>query len=77
MEGRFLHICLNGTQRFLRVDMKNRIMDPGTFLPVVPSTAVVGQKCAMSYMIDGSTKLAFLYNATSSLAVMSSIAISR
>ena len=77
MEGRFLHICINGSQRFARFDMKNRIMDPGTYLPVVPSTAQVGGKCAMSYLIDEATKLGFLFNASSNLATVSSIAISR
>jgi hypothetical protein len=77
MQGRFLHLCVNGTQRFARFDLKNRILDPGTYLPIPPSTAVVGAKCAMSYLIDGETKLGFLLNISSSLQNMSSIAISR
>ena len=77
MEGRFLHICINATQRFARFDMKNRTMDSGTYLPLTPGGAQVGGKCAMSYLIDGSTKLGFLFNASSSLATVSSIAIGR
>jgi hypothetical protein len=76
-QGRFLHLCVNGTQRFVRFDLKNRIMDPGTWLVVPPSTAVAGGKCAMSFLIDGSTKLGFLYHLSSSLQSMYRVAIQR
>jgi hypothetical protein len=70
MEGRFLHLCVNGTQRFARFDLKNRIMVPGTNLPFPPGGAAAGGKCAMSYLIDGETKLGMLYNVSSSLSNM-------
>jgi hypothetical protein len=75
--GRFLHICVNATQRFARLDLRNRILDPGTYLPFAPSTAVAGGKCAMSFMIDGSTKLGFLINLSSSSVYSFDIAIQR
>lgn len=70
MEGRFLHLCVNGTQRFARLDLKNRILLPGIYLPVPPSTAALGCKCAMSYLIDGETKLGLFYNVSSGLTNM-------
>jgi len=70
MQGRFLHLCINGTGRFTRFDLKNRALTPGTNLPYPPSSAVVGGKCAMSYVIDGETKLGLLYNVSSSLSNM-------
>ena len=42
--GRLMHININGTQRFARFDMKNRILDAGSFLRIPQSTAVVGQR---------------------------------
>jgi hypothetical protein len=77
MGGRFLHICVNGTQRFVRFDMKNRVLEAGTFLSLPPSTAVVGGKCAMSYLIDDPTKIGFLVNIPSSLVQTFYLAISR
>ncbi len=73
--GRFFHICHNGTYRFLKFDMANRMMDVGCYLRYPPSTAVVGGKLAMSYHMDGATKLAFLYSLASSLALMFNRAI--
>jgi hypothetical protein len=77
MDGRFLHICVNGTQRFVRFDMKNRVLEAGTFLPFPPSTAVVGGKCAMSFLIDDPTKLGILFHIPASLSQVFSLAISR
>jgi hypothetical protein len=77
MGGRFLHLCVNGTQRFVRFDMKNRVLEAGTFLSAPPSTAVVGGKCAMSYLIDDPTKIGFLVNIPSSLVQTFYLAISR
>jgi hypothetical protein len=77
MEGRFLHICVNGTQRFVRFDMKSRTLEAGTFLPFPPGTAQAGGKCAMSYLIDGETKLGFLLNVPSNTVNLFYLAISR
>ena len=76
-DGRFLHICINGTQRFARFDLRNRILDPGTFLPFAPSTATTGVKCAMSFLIDGSTKLGILTNLSSSSVYSFDILVQR
>jgi hypothetical protein len=77
MDGRFLHLCVNGTQRFVRFDMKNRVLEAGTFLSLPPSTAVVGGKCAMSFLIDDPAKIGFLVNIQSNLAQTFYLAISR
>lgn len=61
-EGQYVYCCLNGTQRFFRFNMKTQTMEPGPYLRVIPSTAVVGQKLAVSYFMDGNTKIAFCYN---------------
>jgi hypothetical protein len=57
--------------------MKNRVLEAGTFLSAPPSTAVVGGKCAMSYLIDDPTKIGFLVNIPSSLVQTFYLAISR
>jgi hypothetical protein len=77
MGGRFLHLCVNGTQRFARFDMKHRVLESGTFLSFPPSTAAAGGKCAMSFLIDDPTKLGFLMNIPSSTAQVFYLAISR
>lgn len=66
MQGRFIHLCVNATQRFARFDLRHRVLDAGTYLWITPSTAVVGGKMAVAYMIDGSTKLAEIVHASSS-----------
>ena len=43
----------SGTQRFLRFDMLNRVMEPLTFLKFAQGTAVVGNKTAIMHFIDG------------------------
>jgi hypothetical protein len=69
-EGRIMHICINGTQRMARYDLKNRIMDADTYLRYPPSTAVTGQKMANVLFIDGATKQNIQYNMVSSLAAL-------
>jgi hypothetical protein len=59
--GKYLYLNLNGTQRFLRLDLRNRVLEPWTYLRVPPGTALVGAKMSMSYFFDGSTKLSFLH----------------
>lgn len=59
--GRFGYICKNGTQRFLRFDVKNRCLKPWAYLPYTQGAATVGDKVAISYAIDGNTKIAYLY----------------
>jgi hypothetical protein len=75
--GRFLHINVNATQRMVRFDMRNRIMDPGTYLRFPQGAAVTGGKMASALFIDGATKLQFVYLLTSSQVQMFSLAIQR
>jgi hypothetical protein len=75
--GRFLHICVNGTQRFVRFDVRNRALDAGSYLPFPPSTAVVGKKCVMMWLIDGSTKLGELMNISSNTTQAFGVLITR
>jgi hypothetical protein len=65
-EGRLMHICINGTQRMAKFDMKNRILDAGSYLRYPQGTALVGQKIANGLFIDGATKSNFLYLLTGS-----------
>jgi hypothetical protein len=60
-EGRYMFINHNGTQRFLRFDMKNNILEPWGYLRYSQGAAVVGRKLAALPFIDGATKLSFLH----------------
>ena len=74
-EGRLIHININGTQRFARFDMKNRVLDAGSYLRFPQSTAVVGQKLALGAFVDGSTKSSFIYNMNNSQAFLHSLVV--
>lgn len=58
--GRYLYLNVNGGQRFARLDLFSRVLEPWTFLGIPGAAAVVGGKLGMSYFYDGSTKLGFL-----------------
>jgi hypothetical protein len=75
--GRFLHLNVNGTQRFVRFDVRNRVLDPGSYLPFPPGVAAVGGKCAMVWLIDGSTKLGELINVSPSQAQAFGVLVTR
>lgn len=62
--GRYLHININGTQRMARFDMKNRVLEPSTYMRYPQGVALVGQKLAHIVFIDGSTKINMLYQLT-------------
>jgi hypothetical protein len=70
--GQYLHININGTQRFAMFDMKNRVLTPGVFLRFPQSTAVVGQKMAVATFVDGTAKASFVYALNNSQAFMHS-----
>jgi len=76
-DGRFIHLCINGTQRMARFDVRNRRLDAGAYLRFPQGTALVGQKLAIATFIDGSTKLDFLYHLTNSQTQMLSMAVNR
>jgi hypothetical protein len=59
--GRYLYINLNGTQRNLRFDMVNRVLEPYGYLEFVQGTAVVGRRTITIPYVDGTTRLVSLY----------------
>ncbi len=71
--GRFLHLNVNGTQRMARFDLRNRILDAGTYMRFPGGTAVVGGRMATSAVIDGATKVNNLYAVAASTANMLSL----
>lgn len=75
MKGRLMHININGTQRMARFDLKNRIMDAGSYLRFPQGTAVVGQKLCNGVFIDGDTKSNLLYQMTHTQVQMFSMVI--
>lgn len=77
MQGRFLHININGTQRMGRFDMKHRVLDAGTYLRYPQGAALVGQKMANGLFIDGAVKSNFLYQLTHTQAAFFSTVIQR
>lgn len=76
-QGRYLYINQSGTQRNYRFDLKNRVMEQWAFLDYSQGTATLGNKCFMSYLIDGSTKLGFFYQIRGSDVYGWRVAISR
>ena len=77
MQGRLMHVCVNGTQRMGRFDMKNRIFDADSYLRFPQGTAIVGQKMANGLFLDGATKANFLYQLTHTQAQMFSMVVQR
>lgn len=77
LNGRFLHLNINGTQRMARFDVKNRILDAGTYLRYSQGTALVGGRLAIGTFVDGATKLSQLYQLTCSQAQVFSNTIQR
>lgn len=59
--GKYLYLSLNATQRHTRFDMRNRVLEPMTFLSFGPlGAALVGGRLSMVWFFDGSTKLGVL-----------------
>jgi len=77
LTGRFLHINVNGTQRFARFDLKNRILDAGSYLRYTQGAATVGGKMATGLFVDGSTKLPFVFLLTNTQTIFMSLAVVR
>uniref|UniRef100_A0A7C5YS20 Uncharacterized protein n=1 Tax=candidate division CPR3 bacterium TaxID=2268181 RepID=A0A7C5YS20_UNCC3 len=75
--GKYGYINVNATQRFLRFDVLNRVLEPWAYLPYAQNTATIGEKIATSLFIDGTTKLAFLYAIQSTGTVFWNCAIQR
>jgi hypothetical protein len=64
LNGRFIYINPNGTQRMIRFDMRNRVMDGFAYLRFPQGAALVGGKLALSTFVDGTTKISNLYALT-------------
>jgi hypothetical protein len=77
MSGKYMYISANATQRFLRFDVLNRVLEPWGTLRFTQSTAVVGGKLAMSVFIDGATKVGILFLQRSNGTEMFSMILSR
>lgn len=58
--GKYVYVNVNGTQRFARFDVVNRILEPYADLEYVQGAVVAGGALALTLFIDGATKLAFL-----------------
>ena len=75
--GRFIHININGGQRMGRFDVKNRIMDAGTYVRFPQGAAHVGNRIAGALFIDGSTRIFFIYHQLATSAQMLSLLVQR
>lgn len=69
-QGRLIHINPNGLNRMLRFDVKNRSMEPGTYIANLQGVALVGNKMAMGLFIDGAVKISQLYQLLQTSAQM-------
>ncbi|MBI4644196.1 MAG: hypothetical protein HY743_10860 [Deltaproteobacteria bacterium] len=76
-QGRHLYISNNGTQRFARFDLLNRTLEPWCWLRYAQGTSAVGERCAMTLFIDGSTELGFLITQRQGAPEIFQVAISR
>lgn len=62
--GEYLYLNINGTQRSVRFNMRNRTIEPLAYLPFNGAGAAhVGGRLAMSWFFDGTTKIGLLTNA--------------
>jgi hypothetical protein len=58
--GRYAYVNVNGTQRFLRYDVKNRVVEPYAYLPAAQVSPVVGGRLALCTFVDGASKMSAL-----------------
>lgn len=58
-QGRYIYINQSGTQRNLRFDCLNRVLESWAFLRYAQGAVTVGEKSAMTFFYDGSTSLGF------------------
>lgn len=63
-QGRYGYYCCNATGRIYRVDLVSLVSEPFCFMSFPQGTAHVGQRMAMEYAIDGTSKLGFLFHMT-------------
>lgn len=65
--GRLMYINVTGTQRFVIFDLKNRVMQPMTFLPTTQGTVGASSRMALALYSDNaeiatSEKVTFVYH---------------
>ena len=77
MNGRFIYLNLSATQRMLRFDCKNRVLDSNTYLRFPQGAAVIGCKLSTALFVDGTTKVCILYHLTNTQSQMFSLLIQR
>lgn len=75
--GKYVYLQVSGGQRYVRLDILNRVLEPFIYLRYTHSTATVGAKMHMAYFIDGATKLAFLYSLRQTGTEQFSVALQR
>lgn len=75
--GRFIHINVNGTQRFVRFDVRNRVMDTSTYMRFPQGAALVGAKMAAGTFMDGASKADVVYHWTNTQTQILSLVVQR
>jgi hypothetical protein len=75
--GKYLYLNHNATQRSLRFDLVNRVLEPMAYLRYAQGTAYVGMRLGLSLFVDGSTKMSLLHLAASNQANLYQLAIPR
>jgi hypothetical protein len=58
--GRYAYININGTQRFMRLDLLTSMVEPWCWFPYSQGSVVVGGRVALATAIDGTTKTSYL-----------------
>jgi hypothetical protein len=77
LQGRYGYLSQNGTQRFGRFDVLNRVLEPWAYLRYPQSTVTVGGKSALTLFVDGATKLGFLITRQQALTPVFGVALQR
>lgn len=81
-QGRYMYISPAGQNRFYRFDLKNRVLEPSTFIVEISGASFTSSKqVAHTLFIDGGTKLAFVvfnpFSTTLGINFMLSLSIQR
>jgi hypothetical protein len=75
--GKYAYLQVNGTQRFTRFDVQNRVLEPFGYQRYAAGSQLIGQKLHLAFFIDGATRLAFLYSIRQSNVEQFAVAIGR
>lgn len=71
--GRYAYLNVSGGKRFIRLDLRNRVVDAFSYFRFLQGTAVVGGKMAFQCSIDGGVKVGFVYHASNTQTQLYSI----